>query len=822
LALTKYSPNYGIPPPDPAITKFEDEVIRQQREKERHSYLHECKLPVRPAYGKAGKPIVLRTNFFELKLPKADQLFHRYDVSFDPDSKGDQKASDKISNRKKKRYLELLLQDPIFGNHCATDYSSIIISNQPLDLSGKTFQRFTIVRWERYEDTFSATASDESTGRQKALQRRTTVLEVKFGQIYTVNELFNFIQSSQPGATYTALKDVVQAMNIVFARAPNFDSRIAKAGQNKFYPFHDKYIGKHNLEQAYDLGQGLQALRGAYSSIRMGPSRVLVNINVATGAFFNEGLLSDLMAVIIPHPGDRQNSFSLKQMEKLLTGLRVITGHTKLEEKPQKSEKEAKGTEVKTMQKLHSIYSLARKPRLGGNSREVKFPLTDEGTGKKQMISVEQYFKSHHNIQLNDPLAPVVNVGSAQDPVYLPPELCYVHGGQPAKTVLSPAQTAGMIKFAARPPNLNAESIEGPSLEIFQVSNANKEQSIEQFGLQVVTQMLTVPARVLPSVPITFKQPVIPRNGQWNLRDVKFHRGARMGKFSGLEIRAENRRPQTANFGDTFALVAAELTRYGMQIDETLPPGNFLTIKSPNISKHWSEIAFQVDKALEILAKKGIKWLLVSIPEQNGFLYSAIKTPADTKYGIQTVVIQDKNAAKINQKQGQWAGRNDLALVGNLALKFCGKAGGTCWTLDSSGLALIDNDTMVVGLDVTHPSPSSRRTAPSVVAIVASVDRELSSWPGALRLQKGRQEMVDDLTELMIERLRLWQRKHENQLPKKIIVFRDGVSEGQFSQVLNIEYPCMVEAFDQLYGKRTKHPRVSISVSLRPVLNGMS
>jgi hypothetical protein len=40
-----------------------------------------------------------------------------------------------------------------------------------------------------------------------------------------------------------------------------------------------------------------------------------------------------------------------------------------------------------------------------------------------------------------------------------------------------------MIKFAARPPNLNAESIEGSSVEIFQVSNTNNEQSIKQFGL---------------------------------------------------------------------------------------------------------------------------------------------------------------------------------------------------------------------------------------------------------------------------------------------------------------------------------------------------
>ena len=806
--IDEYSPNYKLPPPDPSVTKFEDEVISRQTEKERDSCLLECKLPVRPAYGKAGKTIVLRTNYFELKLSKANQQLYRYDVSFDPDKKtGDSNTGDKISNGKKRQYMELLLQDPMFGKHCATDYSSIIISNQPLNLSSKTFQRFIVVRWDRYEVPFPATPSPgESTGRRNARQRRRMTLEVKFNQTYTVRELFDFVRSSQPGATYTASKDIVQAMNIVFARAPHFHRQIVKVGQNKFYPFHDRYVGRHDLEQVHELGQTLQALRGAYSSIRLGPSRVLVNINVACGAFFKEGLLSDLMMAVLPHSSDLQNRFKLKQMEKLLKGLRVITTYTKSEEKTAEDK-------AKTVQKVHTIYSLAEKPRLGANSREVKFSTRDEASGQEQMISVEEYFKSHHNIHLKAPVGPVVNVGSKNEPVYLPPEICYVHGGQPARTILSPAQTAEMIRFAARPPNFIAQSVEGPSLKIFQVSDAEQKDSIGQFGLQQVTQMLTVPARVLPPVPITFNRLVTPIDGQWNLRGVKFYQGARMGKFSGLEIRGQNRQPLTGNFGATFAQVVDELKRYGMQIEDTLRPSNPITVPGPHDSKNWAKIASQVDNALKELAVKGVKWLLVSIPEENSFLYSAIKTPADTKYGIQTVVIQDKNAAKINQSQGQHAGRSDLGLVANLALKFCGKAGGTCWALDRGGLEVVGNDTMLVGLDVTHPSPGSRESAPSVAAIVASVDQQLSSWPGNLCVQKGGQEMVEKLTELMVERLRLWQKKHKNELPKKIIMFRDGVSEGQFSKVLNTEYPSMVKAFDQVYGQRSRHPLVSISVS---------
>jgi eukaryotic translation initiation factor 2C len=54
--------------------------------------------------------------------------------------------------------------------------------------------------------------------------------------------------------------------------------------------------------------------------------------------------------------------------------------------------------------------------------------------------------------------------------------------------------------------------------------------------------------------------------------------------------------------------------------------------------------------------------------------------------------------------------------------------------------------------------------------------------------------MVTDLKEMMEERLRLYQ-KHKRALPRRIIVYRDGVSEGQFGIVVDEEYPQMLEAF---------------------------
>jgi predicted nucleic acid-binding protein len=95
---------------------------------------------------------------------------------------------------------------------------------------------------------------------------------------------------------------------------------------------------------------------------------------------------------------------------------------------------------------------------------------------------------------------------------------------------------------------------------------------------------------------------------------------------------------------------------------------------------------------------------------------------------------------------------------------------------------------------VTHPGPGSREGTPSIAAVVASVDKDFVQYPASLRIQQSRKEVrfvshpskhalivptqiLDELTDMMIERLQAFQRRSKNVLPQRIFVFRDGVSE---------------------------------------------
>jgi eukaryotic translation initiation factor 2C len=54
---------------------------------------------------------------------------------------------------------------------------------------------------------------------------------------------------------------------------------------------------------------------------------------------------------------------------------------------------------------------------------------------------------------------------------------------------------------------------------------------------------------------------------------------------------------------------------------------------------------------------------------------------------------------------------------------------------------LVEKKTMMVGIDVTHPKPKSRKGMPSIAAVVASVDDNFVQFPASLRIQKGRKEV---------------------------------------------------------------------------------
>lgn len=122
---------------------------------------------------------------------------------------------------------------------------------------------------------------------------------------------------------------------------------------------------------------------------------------------------------------------------------------------------------------------------------------------------------------------------------------------------------------------------------------------------------------------------------------------------------------------------------------------------------------------------------------------------------------------------------------------------------------------MVVGIDVTHPGPGND-DAPSIAAMVASCDEVLAQWPADLRINSRRQEMVGMLQEMLKTRLEHFRETvPQKKLPDNILIYRDGVGEGQYKIVLEEELPRLRNACKMVYGNSYVpgvHPRISLIV----------
>ena len=750
-------------------------------------------LPKRPAYGTAGRAIVLYTNYFELKGINADTNLYRYSVAFQPDNE--------IPKARKRRLIEMLLQTaPFKGLPIASDWAQILVSPKKIAIEGS--QASYDLEWYPSDGEQLPPVGPDETDRVKNARKKNThkALVVELGTV-SLKELLNDV--SNPASNYALKLETIQALNVLMTHEPSSDSNIATAGGNKFYPF-----GNHPQLQFADLGYGLQALRGYFTSVRTSVNRLLVNVNVATGAFYKSGPLIDVMREFT----GGQVPINDSQYRKLAAFVRLLKIETNyIFDRDNKGKVKMEKGKPLTKKKMHVISNLSP---FGRDCTNITFIETDKN-GKTTKLSIAEYFKRQYNITLASAQAPVVNYGTKEDPKWIPAELCSVLPGQLAKRLLLGPQTSEMIRFAARRPHENAESITGDGLKVTKINPTadGLNVALSKFGIKVSPQLLTVPGRILQAPELQYRtQTAKPSGGAWNLNPAKlgdkpFRLVAKpLGSWNTLVINSGSR--DTIYGGPQAAKHHLEQFRNALQT-YGLDPGPvqdpvFINIPPNDLNnKEFKKIQVQITDALRSKFKSKPNFLFVILPSDNATLYDSIKFVCDCQLGI-------PNICNIGQKFSKEKGQ--VQYFANVAMKFNQKLGGVNHTVDAKKMSPLDAQTILFGIDVTHPSPGSAQSAPSIAGVVASVDNLFSQYPASMRTQEGRVEMVKELEEMVIERLKLWQKRNKGGLPNKVIVYRDGVSEGQYRLVLEKELPAFEGAFNKLYGAKAKHPKISVIV----------
>lgn len=276
-----------------------------------------------------------------------------------------------------------------------------------------------------------------------------------------------------------------------------------------------------------------------------------------------------------------------------------------------------------------------------------------------------------------------------------------------------------MIKYACRPPVKNVPLIEKQGLPMLGFNSS----PITEFGIKISSKMAEVSGRMLKSPVVTYQNLQMDvADGSWNIRNATFRVPVTITNFAVLCIASEGFRNFRSKDDPALGAFIKKLIA-GCRISGLTIPDEPLEISYvTRTSNNRGGLIDNIERAFSSFSlRPEITFVFISNPD----IYPSVKKLCDMKLGVHTACMLMSNVKK---ERGQ------KQFIANVVLKINAKLGGVNHSLDQPSLAWLE-DTMLVGMDVTHPSFGTPKGAPSIAAVVASRDNNFFHYPVSLRLQ---------------------------------------------------------------------------------------
>jgi len=144
----------------------------------------------------------------------------------------------------------------------------------------------------------------------------------------------------------------------------------------------------------------------------------------------------------------------------------------------------------------------------------------------------------------------------------------------------------------------------------------------------------------------------------------------------------------------------------------------------------------------------------------------------------------------------------------NIVAKSNEKLGGLNYTLrlkNENIQSLIDDGTLFIGLGISHPGAmgnlerarGATPTQPSVIGYAANILKDPFDIIGDYLFDEPRRDEKFSTMSTIVETcVKRWRKHHDNP-PKRLILFRNGSSDGQFASILEHEIPLVHYALKQ-------------------------
>ncbi|XP_042038307.1 protein argonaute 10-like [Salvia splendens] len=687
--------------------------------------------PLRPGFGQIGTKCIVKANHFFADLPDKD--LNHYDVTITPE------VTSKVVNRAIMAELVKLYKESELGMRLpAYDGRKGLYTAGELPFAWKEFTIKLI--------------DDEDTVNGPKRERVYKVV-IKFVAKASLHHLGQFLAGKQADGP----RDALQILDIVLRELSM--KRFCPVGRSFFSP---------DIRRPQKLGDGLEAWCGFYQSIRPTQMGLSLNIDMASAAFIEALPVIEYVAQLL---GKDVLSRTLSDSDrvKVKKGLRGV---------------KVEVTHRGDVRRKYRVSGITTQP-----TRELVFPVDDNST----MKSVVEYFQEMYGFTIQYTHLPCLQVGNQKKANYLPMEACKIVEGQRYTKRLSEKQITSLLKVTCQRPRDRENDI----LQTVQHNGYDQDPYAKEFGIRISEKLATVEARVLPAPWLKYhesgkEKDCLPQVGQWNMMNKKMINGMTVSRWACVNFSRSVQDSVARGFCNELAQMC-QVSGMEFSPEPVIP---FYNARPDQVEKALKHV---YHACMNKLKGKELDLLLAILPDNNGSLYGDLKRICETDLGLISQCCLTKHVFKMNKQY-----------LANVSLKINVKMGGRNTVLldaISCRIPLVsDIPTIIFGADVTHPE-NGEESSPSIAAVVASQDwPEVTKYAGLVCAQAHRQELIQDLYKTwqdpirgtvsggMVRDLLVSFRKATGQKPQRIIFYRDGVSEGQFYQVLLFELDAIRKA----------------------------
>ncbi|KAA8529385.1 hypothetical protein F0562_033816 [Nyssa sinensis] len=700
----------------------------------------------RPDSGGIEGPVIsLLANHFLVQFDPSHRIFH-YDVEISPN------PTKEVARIVKQKLVE---DNSVMLSGALPAYDGRKNLYSPVEFQNDRLEFFISLPIPYGKSLLPTGETMDS--QEKHPQLKLFGIKIKLVSKFDGRELSSYL--SKEGDDWIPLpQDYLHALDVVLRETPA--EKCITVGRSLY---------SSSMGGAKEIGGGAVGLRGFFQSLRPTQQGLALNVDFSVTAFHESiGVIPylqkrlEFLRDLYQRKTRGLTSEEKNEVEKALKNIRVFVCHRQ------------------TVQR-YRVYSLTEEA-----TENLWFKDRD---GKN--LRLVNYFKDHYNYDISFMNLPCLQISRGK-PCYLPMELCMICEGQKFLGKLSDDQTARILKMGCQGPRERKAIIDG--IMAGPVGPTSGIQGRE-FKLHVSREMTRLNGRILQPPKLKLGDGGHVRvltparhDRQWNLLDSHVFEGTRIERWALISFGGSA--DQKSNIPKFINQLSQRCEQLGIFLNKN-------TIVTPQFEpmKVLNNVCQLESKLKRILrAASNNLQLLICVMERKHKGYGDLKRIAETSVGVVSQCCLFPNLGKLSSQ-----------FLANLALKINAKIGGCTVALYNSlpsqipRLLQLDDPVIFMGADVTHPHPLDD-TSPSVAAVVGSVN-----WPAAnkyvsrMRSQTHRQEIIQDLSAMVGEILDDFYQE-VSKFPKRIIFFRDGVSETQFYKVLQEELQAIKAACSRFPG----------------------